>query len=499
MKVLFFMGHDGFIRNFEPVLRGLAERDHEVRIVLAGRRAAFGSDACSADELCAELPQVSHTSAAKGRDHAFVTFEDALITTRDYIRFHLPAYREATKLRARAGGFAPPLAARVADLPGVRSPTGVRLFDRLLRALERVVPVSPAVARQLAEERPDVALFTPLIGFRSRQVASVRAAKAAGIPTALLVHSWDNLTNKGVLHEIPDRVVVWNEAQQREAVELHGVPPGDVIVTGAQSYDHWFDWEPSTTREQLCAHAGLDPERPFVLYVCSSSFVAPDETGFVRRWLSALRAHSALCEADVLVRPHPQHLEQWRSAEIDEPGRTVLWPPMEAERSGPRSRTEYYDSIHHCAAVVGINTSALIEGAIQHRPVLSLLDPEFRDTQGGTLHFHHIAGDQDGFLLLGRTMDEHLAQLASAVSEGADPDRTRHFLVRFVRPHGLDAPATPRVLDAIEAVAALRPDPRREGARHVAARWTLRPLARLLRRGERRIIRRRRALEGMSR
>ena len=128
-------------------------------------------------------------------------------------------------------------------------------------------------------------LVTPLIELGSPQTAIVRAAQASGIPVALCVASWDNLTNKGGIREELDLVAVWNEAQRREAIELHGVSPERVVATGANAYDHWFDWQPTTSREEFCASVGLPADRPFVLYVGSSRFIAPDEVPFVVRWL----------------------------------------------------------------------------------------------------------------------------------------------------------------------------------------------------------------------
>ena len=45
----------------------------------------------------------------------------------------------------------------------------------------------------------------------------------------------------------------------------------------------------------------------------------------------------------------------------------------------PESRDDYFDSVYHAAAVVGLNTSALIELAIVDRPVYTVLLPEFHD------------------------------------------------------------------------------------------------------------------------
>jgi hypothetical protein len=54
------------------------------------------------------------------------------------------------------------------------------------------------------------------------------------------------------------------------------------------------------------------------------------------------------------------------------------------------ARSEYYDSMYHAHAVVGVNTSALIESGIVGRLVFSFQVPELVGTQEGTLHFQHL-------------------------------------------------------------------------------------------------------------
>ncbi len=156
--------------------------------------------------------------------------------------------------------------------------------------LERALPVRPEVAAVFDRWKPDVLLVTPLLYFGSRQVDYVRQAQRSGVPSVLGVGSWDHLTTKGLIHELPDRIVVWNELQRTEAAELHGARPEQVAVTGAQAYDHWFATRPSTTREEFCARVGLPAGRPYLLYLCSSPFIAPFEVDVVRRWVQAIRA-----------------------------------------------------------------------------------------------------------------------------------------------------------------------------------------------------------------
>jgi len=102
--------------------------------------------------------------------------------------------------------------------------------------------------------------------------------------------------------------------------------------------------------------------------------------------------------------------------------------------------------------VIGINTTAMIEAAIVGKPVLTILEPTF--AQEGTLHFHHLLEENGGFLHAASSLDEHLAQLRRVLDEGeADAERRRRFVESFVRPHGLDRPATPIFADALEELA----------------------------------------------
>jgi len=298
-------------------------------------------------------------------------------------------------------------------------------------------------------------LVTPLIELGSPQTAIVRSAQASGIPVALCVASWDNLTNKGGIREELDLVAVWNEAQRREAVELHGVPPERVVATGANPYDHWFEWEPTRSREEFCASVGLPGDRPFVLHVGSSRFIAPHEVPFVTRWLQFLRSHAdpSLRELGVLIRPHPQNATQWEDFDVSAFRAVAIHPRAGQDPVDRGSKSFFYDSIHHSAGVVGINTSALIESAIVGRTVYTLALPEVRRGQEGTLHFRHLVQAGGGVLEVADSLEQHAAQLQRGLAVPDAINRNNAFLEEFVRPYGLDTPAAPRLIEAIEQMA----------------------------------------------
>jgi hypothetical protein len=455
LRILFVMRHAGYTRNFESVLRLLAERGHRVHIVLERERSENPQSPSQVPliaRLCDECPNLTYGLGPVLADDGWSATARAARQARDYLRYLHPRYRQAVKLRQRAEGWAPRPVRRLVHWRLVRTRLCLAALGRLLRWVDQAIPHSPMLEVFLQEQHPDVLLVTPLVEPGSRQAEYLRAARALGIGTVLCVHSWDNLTNKGLIHECPDLVTVWNAAQRREAIELHGMPASKINVTGASAYDHWFTWSLRTARQEFCQRVGLAADRPFLLYVCSSPFVAPAEARFVRRWIRQLRqcGESRLPEVGVLVRPHPQHAAQWQTSALSGLDNAVLWPPAGADPVTPAAKADYYDSIYHSSAVVGVNTSALVESAIVGRSSYTLVGPEFRDTQVGTLHFHYLLRENGGPLQVAGSLEEQMAQLSEALASDMPGDDHRMFVETFIRPGGLDVPATPKLVSAIE-------------------------------------------------
>ena len=458
MRVVFFMRSTIYVRNFESSLRLLASRGHEVCIVADPHHLEESNELLR--NLCVECPDLTHVLPPVVPFDAWSFLGNELRRGRDYLRYLGPDFVSAAKLKARAERSAPGFVLALMKRRFWRAAPARRVLSALLHIGDRAMPRSAAVDAFVRELRPDLVVVTPLVEPGAPQAQYLRSARAIGVPTALCVYSWDNLTNKGLIHDPLDLVTVWNEPMKAEAIAFHGVPAHRVVVTGAPSYDHWFSWSSGQSRKQFCACVGLPADKPYLLYLCSSKFIAPNEPAFVRRWASALRAGPpALAGVGILVRPHPQNADSWQDVDLSDLG-VAVWPRHGANPVESSSRADYFDSIHHSTAVVGVNTSAQIESAIVGRGVYPVLDPDFRDTQEGTLHFRHLRTVNGGLLHVARDFAEHQAQLEQALAGPVD-DRCRRFVEAFVRPHGLEVEATPRLVDALEAVAA--PTARRLG------------------------------------
>ncbi|MDQ3065570.1 MAG: hypothetical protein M3R12_00260 [Actinomycetota bacterium] len=461
-RILFFLDHAGNLRHYDDPIRLLVRGGHVVRLAFA-RDARSGSDRLLVERLAAGLPELQIERAPRRGDLDGWRPTSTLIrAAADLARFLHPRFAHAPALRSRAAGMLldPRRSSPVRSGSGLRgsietalasltSERGSRTALRILAACERAIPTSPRLDRFVAAFDPDVVLVTPMVQFASAQADALKSAQALGIATGVCIPSWDNLTTKGLLRFEPDRVFVWNEAQRVELEEQHGIAAERAVTTGAQRFDKWFERQPSRTHAEFLEHAGVDGGGPFVLYTCSTTFVAfdaPDEVSFVRRWLAALREDERFTPGrlGVVVRPHPQNAAPWAGVDLSSFGNAVVWPPGGEHPDTGDARADFFDSLAHAAAVVGINTTAMLEAAIVGKNVLTWLDPAFAGTQEETLHFQHLLREHGGFLRIARSSEEHREQLATALAGGSDElERVRSFVASFVRPHGLDVPAAP--------------------------------------------------------
>lgn len=450
----------GFLRYYDETIDLLLERGHEV--LLGFTNAQIRADALANLDERPRRPTV--LGQVPRRQDRYVQVAGEVRVLIDFARYLHPRFARARFLRDRrrlAVLELPFWAILLGDRDTLPGPLA-RALSALLLAVERAIPSAPEIEGFLRETAADVVLISPLVTPASPQTDYVKSARALGVPCGLCVASWDNLTNKGVIREQPDRVFVWNDAQGREAVDLHGVPSDRVVVTGAQPFDRWFAREAAMDREGFCRRVGLDPRRPFVLFTGSTSNVTDpgEEDRFVCRWVQVLRnsPDPTVARAGVLVRPHPDRRGAWPDLGFDGLANTVVWPPERPNSVTAAAREEYLDSLLHAAAVVGVNTSAMVEAAIIDRPVLSLRLPEFREAHDGTLHFAHLEPAHGGPLAVARSLDEHVGQLGELLRDPAPARaRNRRFVEAFVRPHGLEHPATPVLAAAVEALGAVGP------------------------------------------
>ena len=325
--------------------------------------------------------------------------------------------------------------------PLVRDRHGQRVLKAglardLLARIESAIPADGAIKCEIADYAPDVVVCSPLNLRRSEEVEYLKAAKSLGIPTVLPVYSWDNLSTKGLIHVLPDLLLGWNMVHEQEAIEIHGIDPVRVVQTGSPFFDKWFSLpQQFGGREEFMKKVGLDPTRPYLLYLGSSSNIARDESWVVAEIAKQFCNDPVLHDMQILVRPHPANNEVYDKVLRED---VAIWPRKKQLPDDPDSQLDFVNSVRHAVLSVGINTSGMIDALIQDQPVAAFISDTFRSTQEEAVHFRHM---REAGCLYEVNSAAHLSTVIKSLREG-EPEslrgQRRAFVRAMVRPHGLD-------------------------------------------------------------
>ena len=274
-------------------------------------------------------------------------------------------------------------------------------------------------------------------------VEYLKAARHLGIKSFVPVATWDNLTTKGFIQIIPDAVFAWNDYHKRECLEHHGIPKNKIHVIGSPFFDYWFsDFKPSVSRESFFANYGLTPQDPFIVYLGSSAQIAKDESGLIQKFREDLDKadDESLRKIQIVIRPHPANSKHYRHLK-GIPG-IFLIPEKGAVSSGDAEAAQlFYDTMHYSICGVGINTSAMIDTIIFGKPVAAIIDKKYEKTQSETQHFRHLLAFD---VLELASSNEEFRRILKNLAFGNDTraEKRMDFLKRFIRPRGLDIPAS---------------------------------------------------------
>ncbi len=291
MRILIALKQRNYLNAFAGLVDELLGRGHAVRL-------AWPDEDVSRPEEVTATGDLSIDAWKPKRSDEWAPVAATVRRASDYLRYLEPAYRDAGKLRARAfekllhslshGERLPEPG--WGDLGLALSEVERGRLQTIARLMEDAMPSDPGQEALLREWRPDLVLVSPLIDLGSAQTDIVKSAKSLGIPTGMLLFSWDNLSTKGSLHVLPDRMFVWNELQRQEAVQLHGFPLERTHAAGAPRFDEFFGLSAVTDRAAFCAPLDFDPRQPILMYLGSSKFVITSrELPFIARWIAAIR------------------------------------------------------------------------------------------------------------------------------------------------------------------------------------------------------------------
>ena len=287
--------------------------------------------------------------------------------------------------------------ARIMIEPTLSRSMRARLLHGMLRLIGRLgqdalLRVSQALSLRFApemygeafrEHRPDLVVGTRVITMSGPRTASspryldrhlLMSAARHGVPTMVLVSSWDNLTTSGFFPVEVDCITVWNEIMHEQAVSIHGFPPERVVVTGAPQHDVFASTCPYQEREAFLSSIGLDPDRRVVVYTTGTEGTIANEPELVGVVARALEQE--LADIQLFVRLHQlDRLERYQALRghprvvFDQAGRDPVGGYHDRDFDAAHQK-RLADTLRHADVVVNAASSISIDAAAVGTPVV---------------------------------------------------------------------------------------------------------------------------------
>lgn len=334
----------------------------------------------------------------------------------------------------------PKFRALVKVFPFVKIFIKTEFFGNFLENFEKKILADTGVINDIKKYNPDIVIAGPVC-FRqsSADLEYLKAAKFLKITTFIPVMTWDTLTTKGLFHVTPDLLLVWNEAQAKEAEDHHKIKKENIKIVGSPFFDKWFsDFKPSISHSEFAQKFGFNEKFPIITYLGSSENIASDEKWLIQEIKNVLDSSKAekIRNTQIIFRPHPANCAVYENFSV--PG-VFVQKNVNLPKKGDAMQ-DFYDMFYHSTAVLSINTSGMVDAVLAGKPVISLERKEFEKTQILAQHYKHMR--ESNALYVTKTPAEFL-EIFKKLLEGEDPKEPERekFIKNFIRPRGLEISA----------------------------------------------------------
>jgi hypothetical protein len=206
------------------------------------------------------------------------------------------------------------------------------------------------------------------------------AAGLLGIPRAIWIRSWDNITSK--IAALPDveLFLVWSDLMEQELRRYFPeYTDRKIIRVGALQFDGHRDPSNIIPREEFCRKMGLEPERPILLYCTGGPHICRNEHLVIHDLQESIRELSRPYRPQLLIRLHPYF---WNTdlQVYDNIRGAAIWPRQEdAFNMVGGSTTGLLDdyrimlsSFYHQSVNINIASTVTLDSAIFDRPIVNI-------------------------------------------------------------------------------------------------------------------------------
>ena len=269
----------------------------------------------------------------------------------------------------------------------------------------------------------------------------MRVAYRMGLPTAVFLFSWDNLTSRSRIFVPYNHYLCWNQAIKRQLLQIYPeIQPEQVTPTGTPQFDYHFKPEFWLSRQELCQRMGLDPSRPFILYTTGMDKDFGDEHRIVAGVMDYIKRIDLQPRPQLLVRTYIKGTSEEMLALADPGDPDVVFPNVLWEGRWVTPLYEdlaiYTSLLRECALGINAASTVSLELMIHGKPVVNLgFEPPGSHLPAGARFARHVAYEhhqpvaESGAVMLARSMDDLYAMIHRGLTQ---PETDSHARQRFI-------------------------------------------------------------------
>jgi CDP-glycerol glycerophosphotransferase (TagB/SpsB family) len=242
----------------------------------------------------------------------------------------------------------------------------------LIRFIEKITYKDEIFKDLFEKYKPSLVFSTDIQN--EIDIALMNEAKKAGIYSISKVRSWDNLTSKGLIRVVTDKLLMWNDIIKEEATRINQINPKIIETIGIPHYDAYSRYE-YLEKTEFLKKIGGDPSKKLITVIpigdryLKNNNVDKDVVYILDQVLPK--------DYEILVRMPPGDYVRQLESNPDQFGRKVLYDRAESTAENVKltemvkGDDEHYANIlHHSEIVVSGPSTAVLDAAYLDRPIV---------------------------------------------------------------------------------------------------------------------------------
>lgn len=175
-------------------------------------------------------------------------------------------------------------------------------------------------------------------------------AQRKKIKNIAMVRSWDNLTSKGLIRVVPQKLIVWNDIMKSEAINLHRINQSIIEIVGIPHYDKYRNYNYSD-KASFFKKIGLDMSKKIVLFIPIGDRYLKNNT--VDRDVVDLLDKLLPCNYQILVRmPVGDYISELNNNPVISNDRIIIYDKIKSKFDNIKMTEMDHDDDEHFAKLM---------------------------------------------------------------------------------------------------------------------------------------------------